>query len=89
MAQSPDNPAPAALQEIIAPAESVPTISPLALPEPGPLAPQLSEIPAADISPPANFSVESEAVAAVCEKIEQALNATAKLCGCVRIPGVV
>jgi hypothetical protein len=33
--------------------------------------------------------VESEAVAAVCEKIEQALNATAKLCGCVRIPGVV
>ena len=78
-AQPPDTPAPAALQEIVAPAESVPTTPPLALPEPGPPAPQLPEIPAAVVPPPANFSVESEAVAAVCEKIEQALNATAEV----------
>jgi hypothetical protein len=76
-AQPQDTPAPAAPREIIAPAESVPVISPPAEPEPGPTAPQLLEIPAAVVPTPAYFSVESEAVVAICEKIEQALNATA------------
>ncbi|MHB8971544.1 MAG: hypothetical protein ACYC3X_04615 [Pirellulaceae bacterium] len=72
-----DTPAPAEPQGVVVPAESVPTSSPPGEPVPESSAPPLPEIPAAVGPSLTHFPVESEAVATVCEKIEQALDAIA------------